>query len=106
MEDGKRQRLPCSAWLALNRRQASSTILRNTMAVSLTVLPENSASAAGNLALGRKPSWLKMKLPIGENYARLLKLVNEQRLHTVCQEARCPNMGECWSAGTATLMIL
>lgn len=56
--------------------------------------------------MGRKPSWLKMKMPGGEGYARLLKLVNEQRLHTVCQSAKCPNMGECWSAGTATLMIL
>src|SRR4051812_39503001 len=55
---------------------------------------------------GRKPPWLKMKMPGGENYARLLNLVNEQRLHTVCQSAKCPNMGECWAAGTATLMIL
>jgi lipoic acid synthetase len=55
---------------------------------------------------GRKPPWLKMRMPGGENYARLLKLVNDQRLHTVCQSAKCPNMGECWSAGTATLMIL
>ena len=54
----------------------------------------------------RKPSWLKMKMPGGENYARLLGLINDQRLHTVCQSAKCPNMGECWSAGTATLMIL
>jgi len=55
---------------------------------------------------GRKPAWLKMKMPGGEGYSRLLKLVNEQRLHTVCQSAKCPNMGECWSAGTATIMIL
>jgi lipoic acid synthetase len=54
----------------------------------------------------RKPPWLKMKMPGGEGYARLLALVNDQRLHTVCQSAKCPNMGECWSAGTATLMIL
>ena len=47
-----------------------------------------------------------MKMPGGENYARLLNLVNDQRLHTVCQSAKCPNMGECWAAGTATLMIL
>lgn len=57
-------------------------------------------------ALGRKPSWLKMKMPGGEGYSLLLKLVNDQKLHTVCQSAKCPNMGECWSAGTATLMIL
>ena len=55
---------------------------------------------------GRKPSWLKMKMPAGEEYYNLLKLVNDQNLHTVCQSAKCPNMGECWASGTATLMIL
>jgi lipoic acid synthetase len=54
----------------------------------------------------RKPPWLKMKMPGGEGYARLLNLVEEKKLHTVCQSAKCPNMGECWAAGTATLMIL
>ena len=67
----------------------------------LVVAPDAAAQPAG-----RKPSWLKMKMPGGENYARLLGLVNDNRLHTVCQSAKCPNMGECWSAGTATLMIL
>jgi len=47
-----------------------------------------------------------MKLPAGEGFTRLMSLVNEKRLHTVCQSAKCPNMGECWAAGTATLMIL
>ena len=47
-----------------------------------------------------------MKMPGGEEFTKLLKLVNEERLHTVCQSAKCPNMGECWAAGTATLMIL
>jgi len=55
---------------------------------------------------GRRPSWLRVKLPYGENYSSLQKLVTEQQLHTVCQSARCPNMGECWGAGTATFMIL
>jgi len=55
---------------------------------------------------GRKPPWLKMKMPAGEGYARLLEMVNTHKLHTVCQSAKCPNMGECWHAGTATLMIL
>jgi lipoic acid synthetase len=55
---------------------------------------------------GRKPPWLKMKMPGGEGYSKLHKLVTEQNLHTVCQSAKCPNLGECWSAGTATLMIL
>lgn len=53
-----------------------------------------------------KPSWLKMKMPAGEGFARLRNLVREQNLHTVCAEAKCPNIGECWNAGTATLMIL
>ncbi len=57
-------------------------------------------------AFGRKPSWLKVKMPGGEPYRKLLDLVNDQKLHTVCQSAKCPNMGECWNAGTATLMIL
>lgn len=55
---------------------------------------------------GRKPSWLKMKMPHGQEYTKLLDLVNGHKLHTVCQSAKCPNLGECWSAGTATLMIL
>jgi len=54
----------------------------------------------------RKPAWLKMKLPGGEGYHRLRQMVAEKRLHTVCASAKCPNIGECWSAGTATLMIL
>lgn len=57
-------------------------------------------------ALERKPSWLKMKMPHGQEYSKLLQLVNGHRLHTVCQSAKCPNLGECWGAGTATLMIL
>ena len=68
---------------------------------SLTILPP--ALVPGK---DRKPSWLKMKMPAGDEYFNLLKLVNDQNLHTVCQSAKCPNMGECWAAGTATLMIL
>lgn len=54
----------------------------------------------------RRPEWLKARIPGGENYARLKTLIDAKRLHTVCEEARCPNMGECWNAGTATFMIL
>jgi lipoyl synthase len=54
----------------------------------------------------RRPEWLKVKIPAGEEYLRLKDLMSRNRLHTVCEEARCPNMGECWSAGTATFMIL
>ncbi len=53
-----------------------------------------------------KPEWLKVRLPGGPEYARLKHIMRSQALHTVCEEARCPNVGECWSAGTATFMIL
>jgi lipoic acid synthetase len=56
--------------------------------------------------LQRKPEWLKVRFPGGPNYVRLKGLMREKRLHTVCEEARCPNIGECWQAGTATFMIL
>jgi lipoic acid synthetase len=54
----------------------------------------------------RKPSWLKVKAPGGPNYLRLKGMMRELDLHTVCEEARCPNVGECWEHGTATFMIL
>ena len=54
----------------------------------------------------RKPSWLKVKAPGGQNYARLRHLMRELDLHTVCEEAHCPNVGECWEHGTATFMVL
>lgn len=54
----------------------------------------------------RKPSWLKVKAPGGANYARLRHLMRDLKLHTVCEEAHCPNVGECWEHGTATFMIL
>ncbi len=54
----------------------------------------------------RRPDWLKAKIPGGENYANLLEIMRREKLHTVCEEARCPNIGECWNAMTATFMIL
>ena len=54
----------------------------------------------------RKPDWLKVKAPQGENYTRIKNLLSELKLATVCQEAKCPNMGECWSGGTATFMLM
>ncbi|MBI4547356.1 MAG: lipoyl synthase [Ignavibacteriae bacterium] len=54
----------------------------------------------------KRPEWLKARIPGGENYARLKDIIDAHKLHTVCQEARCPNMGECWNNGTATFMIL
>lgn len=54
----------------------------------------------------RKPDWLRAKLPTGPDFLETKKNVDEHKLHTVCQSAQCPNMGECWSRGTATVMIL
>lgn len=54
----------------------------------------------------KKPNWLRVKLPIGENYKKVRALVDEHKLHTICQSGNCPNMGECWGEGTATFMIL
>ena len=53
-----------------------------------------------------KPNWLKVRAPSGENYTRIKDMLGELKLATVCQEARCPNIGECWSGGTATFMIM
>jgi lipoic acid synthetase len=54
----------------------------------------------------RRPDWLRVKLPIGENFKKVRNLVDEYKLHTICQSGNCPNMGECWGEGTATFMIL
>jgi lipoic acid synthetase len=54
----------------------------------------------------RKPEWLKVRSPGGRNYLRLQQMMRKEALHTVCEEAACPNIGECWEAGTATFMIL
>ena len=54
----------------------------------------------------KKPKWLRVKLPTGENYKNVRGLVDKYKLHTICESGHCPNMGECWGAGTATFMIL
>jgi lipoyl synthase len=54
----------------------------------------------------KKPNWLRVKLPTGENYKHVRNLVDNHKLHTICESGNCPNMGECWGAGTATFMIL
>ena len=58
------------------------------------------------LESARKPDWLRAKLPSGPDFLETKKNVDEHKLHTVCQSAQCPNMGECWSRGSATVMIL
>jgi len=54
----------------------------------------------------RRPDWLRVKLPTGESFRKVREIVGEHKLHTICQSGNCPNMGECWGAGTATFMIL
>lgn len=54
----------------------------------------------------KKPDWLRVRLPIGENYRHVRGLVDKHKLHTICESGNCPNMGECWGEGTATFMIL
>ena len=70
---------------------------------------EASGAPAGLVVTGGrepKPAWLRVRAPGGEKYARLKRVLRERNLHTVCEEARCPNVGECWSGGTATFMVL
>lgn len=68
-------------------------------------LPVVEAPQVANVR-GQRPDWLRVKLPYGETFKNVSTIIDEHSLHTVCQSARCPNMGECWSAGTATFMIL
>lgn len=72
--------------------------------VSLPIL--NPSSQSPQPGTHEKPPWLRVKAPSGETYTNLKRMLEHQRLHTVCHSAACPNMGECWSAGTATFMIL
>ena len=77
------------------------------MATPLVQLTRTSTtSSAPSAPLVRKPSWLKVKAPGGPNYVRLKALMRDLKLHTVCEEARCPNIGECWEHKAATFMIL
>ena len=66
----------------------------------------NADEARQVMRIGKKPDWLRARVPGGEGYLRLKGIIDQHRLHTVCQEASCPNMGECWSRGSATIMIL
>ncbi len=62
-------------------------------------------SKAAQIAPLRKPEWLRIRPPGGENYTEIKGLLKERKLHTVCQEAQCPNVAECWASGTATIML-
>ena len=65
-----------------------------------------SSTYSKRITPGQKPDWLKVPIPSGPTVARLTKTLRDRGLHTVCEEARCPNMGECWDGGTATFMVL
>ena len=80
--------------------------------MSLTDLPKRtdqdrplSPSEASKVVPLKKPEWLKIRPPSGENYTQIKQLLRERNLHTVCEEAHCPNVAECWSSGTATFML-
>jgi len=68
--------------------------------------PATAIIPAADKPLYKKPDWLRVKLPIGEEYRHVRSLVETNKLHTICQSGNCPNMGECWGEGTATFMIL
>jgi lipoyl synthase len=72
----------------------------------LLELPVISTESESKEPRQKKPNWLRVKLPIGEKYKHVRTLVDKYQLHTICQSGNCPNMGECWGAGTATFMIL
>lgn len=77
---------------------------KNQQSIRLIELPV--VNKQEEKSVTRKPNWLRVKLPIGEDYKRVRRLVDQYKLHTICQSGNCPNMGECWGAGTATFMIL
>src|SRR6187399_3027320 len=74
-----------------------------------TAIKDGQKQRAGTVpapATGRKPSWIRAQLPVGAGFGAVKGIVHEHRLATVCEEAKCPNIGECWNAGTATIMLM
>ncbi len=97
-----------AATLARHPRPLGGDPLRTapTPVVSLTGMVLNNNQGPDQLSLKRKPDWLRARVPGGDGYNALKKIIDDHRLFTVCQEAGCPNMGECWARGVATIMIL
>jgi len=90
---------------------ATAQLKGYTMAEFIPLTPVSATSTPAQPApppapRSRRPEWLRAKLPAGENYEDLRHLMRQQRLHTVCEEARCPNIGECWNHRTATFLLL
>ncbi len=83
---------------------------QNTTNWSTVSLKENNKAIDKNAFVKtekvRKPKWLKVKLPTGQAYKNVREITKSRNLHTICESGNCPNMGECWGAGTATFMIL
>ena len=75
-------------------------------APSLTSAPMSCAKIDPALHLAKKPDWIKVRLPSNPVFFSTKALISDLRLHTVCEEAQCPNIGECWNGGTATIMLL
>ena len=78
---------------------------RIVLSNSRLIMAETTTYKDGKVRI-KKPNWLRVKLPTGENYKKVRGLVEEHKLHTICESGSCPNMGECWGEGTATFMIL
>lgn len=97
-----------AATLRRHPRPAGGDPLRTVDAptISLSGMVVNNQSGPDQLSMKRKPAWLRAKVPGGPGYDRLKAIMDGHKLHTVCQEAGCPNMGECWARGVATIMIL
>jgi lipoic acid synthetase len=79
---------------------------RSSALIDLSNQVLNNNGGLNSLVMQRKPSWIRAKLPTGEEYQAIRSNIEKHGLHTVCQEASCPNIGDCWSRGTATIMIL
>ena len=89
--------------------QAPGTFVPISFAPDAPLRPQSFGRSRANEAVPidlRRPEWLKVRFPSGPTYESLRRLMRSKTLHTVCEEARCPNIGECWGAGTATFMIL
>jgi len=98
-----------SRTLARHPRALGGDTARNlpTPSVSLTnMVLNNLDDARQSMVIGKKPDWLRARVAGGDGYLRLKSIIDQHNLHTVCQEASCPNMGECWNRGSATIMIL
>ena len=91
---------------SLEEQSSDFTTETTTITTNDAAKPQEQPVNAKKKTFSPKPSWLKVKAPGGENYSRIKDMLGELKLATVCQEAKCPNMGECWSGGTATFMLM